>query len=103
MSLGHSAGRRRASFDQVWIDRGAPSPTKGALVEFYGNAVQCDRTLDCLGRKRYAPTLISITQHEKVARNRITEEAGGEAGRIQELGVARSGRVGDAALQRTAG
>src|SRR5689334_19257076 len=103
MSLGFLVWWGRASLDQRGIDRGASSPTKSCLVELDRDAVQRYRALERLGRERHQSPLIGIAEHKKIARDRIPEQASGEASRVEKLGVTRSRRLGDAALQVSAG
>jgi hypothetical protein len=93
----------RTRVDKGGIDGSAPSPTKGALVEFDGDAVQFDRPLESVGGQRNRSALIGKAEHEKIARDRISEEAAGNAGGVDEFGIICSGRLGNAALQFSAG
>ena len=103
MSFRHRAARCRTRVDKGRIDGSAPSPTEGALVEFDGNAVQFDRPLESVGGQWDRSALVGKAEHEKIARDRISEQAGGDARGVDEFGIIRSGRLGNAALQLSAG
>ena len=47
--------------------------------------------------------MVRVTEHEEIARDRIAEKAGGDAGRVEKLGVLRARRIGNASLQLAAG
>src|SRR6202011_696341 len=47
--------------------------------------------------------LVGKAEHEKIARDRISEQAGGDVGGVDKLGIVRSGRLGNAVLQLSAG
>src|ERR1700730_9794118 len=102
MRLGYCCSRGRAGFDEHWIDRGPSPPAKGAPVEFDRHAVQRDSALDRLSRERHQSPLVRVTEHEKIARDRIAEEAGGDTGRVEKLGVLRTSRIGNASPQLAA-
>ena len=89
--------------NEVRIDCGAPSPAKSAEVEFDCYTVQCDGAFDRFGRERNQTALISKTQHEKIACDRVAEQTGSEVGGIEKFDVILAGCLANAPLHRLAG
>ena len=90
----HPWGSARASTDAA-VERGAAAPLEGAAVERDRDAVQFDGALDRIGRHRHQPLLIGVAEHEQIGGDRIAEEPGRQARRLDELGIAVTDRGGD--------
>src|SRR6516164_1410410 len=103
MAQRHGSGPNCPSSNELWVDRGAPSPAKRVKVEFHYDAVQSDGALDGFGREWHQPALVGKTQHEEITRDRVAEQTGGEIGRIEKFDVLLAGRFGDAPLHFVAG
>src|SRR3546814_5834969 len=63
---------------------GAPAPQEGAFVGLDGDAVEIDRLLERGARHRDEALLVGVAQHEKIRRDGIAHQRGGDAGAVQE-------------------
>ena len=72
---------------------GTAPPEEGLLVERYGHAVECDGLVDRLGRYGNQSLLIGIPEHKQVAGDAVAEQAGGQAGGVDEVGLVRAHRL----------
>ena len=83
------------TFDESRCVGGAPTPQKGAFVEFDCDAVQFDRFVDCSGRQRDHAALIGITQNEHIGCDRVAQQMRRETGRFLGFNATITGRRRD--------
>jgi len=82
---------------------GTPAPEEGLLIELHRHAVEFNGLIDGLGGDGNQTLLIRETKHKQVGGDAVAEQAGSQAGGVDELGLGRADGLDDGLAHGGAG